>query len=83
MANLTITVPDALLRRARVRAAREGTSVNSVLRSSLSRYVDEEAELGDAWDRFLEVAARTGGRSSPGGRSWGRDELQRQPPASR
>lgn len=48
MVNLTITVPDDLLRRARARAAREGTSVNSVLRTSLMRYVDNDAEVGEA-----------------------------------
>ena len=82
MANLTITVPDDLLRRARVRAAREGTSVNSVLRTSLGCYVDDDAELGDAWDRFLDIASRAGGHSSSGGRSWHRDDLQRELRAS-
>lgn len=83
VANLTISVPDDLLHRARVRAAREGTSVNSVLRSSLSRYVDDDAEVGEAWDRFLDIADRVGGRSSSGGRIWHRDELQRELRASR
>lgn len=83
VANVTITVPDDLLQRARVRAAREGTSVNSVLRTSLKRYVDDEAEVGEAWDRFLDIAGRAGGHSSSGGRSWRRDDLQRAPRASR
>lgn len=74
---MTITVSDDLLRRARVRAASEGTSVNSVLRTSLRRYVDDDAEVGEAWDRFLDIAGRAGGRSSSGGRSWHRDDLQR------
>jgi plasmid stability protein len=77
VANLTITVPDDLLQRARARAAREGTSVSNVLRSSLKRYVDDEAEVGEAWDRFLDIAGRTGGHSSSGRRSWRRDDLQR------
>ncbi|MGH9057765.1 MAG: ribbon-helix-helix protein, CopG family [Acidimicrobiales bacterium] len=82
MANLTITVPDDLLRRARVRAAREGTSVNGVLRASLARYVDDDAEVGQAWDHFLDIAVRAAGRSSPGGRSWRRDDIQRELRAS-
>jgi post-segregation antitoxin (ccd killing protein) len=77
VANLTITVPDDLLQRARARAAREGTSVSSVLRSSLKRYVDDEAEVGEAWDRFLDIARRAGGHSSSGRRGWRRDDLQR------
>jgi predicted nucleic acid-binding protein len=48
VANLTLSVPDDLLRRARLRAAREGTSVNSVLRARLAQYVDDDAEVGDA-----------------------------------
>ena len=40
MANLTIAVDDDVLRRARVRAAEQGTSVNAVLREELVRYAD-------------------------------------------
>jgi len=78
MANLTITVPDELLQRARARAAREGTSVNSVLRADLARYVDGDAEVADAWDGFLDLAPRIAGRSADeGGRRWSRADLQR------
>lgn len=77
MANLTITVPDDLLQRARVRAAREGTTVSQLLRSSLRNYVDDDSEVGEAWDRFLELARAAGGRSPPGGRRWRREDLQR------
>jgi plasmid stability protein len=77
VANVTITLPDDLLRRARVQAARDGTSVNSVLRSKLADYLDDDAEAGHAWDEFLDIAARAGGRSPSGGRGWRRDELQR------
>lgn len=79
VAKLTITVPDELLRRARERAAREGTSVTSVLRMELARYVDDDAEVevGAAWDHFVELAGQTSGRSLAGGRTWRREELQR------
>lgn len=77
MANLTLSVPDDLLRRARTRAAREGTSVNRVLRGELARYVDDDAAIGDAWDQFLGIAEQRGGRSPAGRRTWRRDELQR------
>lgn len=81
MANLTITVPEDLLHRARARAAREGTSVNRVLRASLARYVDDDAEVGEAWDRFLELARGAGGRSRSGRRTWRRADLQRGVPS--
>ena len=38
MANLTLAVDDDLLRRARVRAAKEDTSVNAVVRELLAAY---------------------------------------------
>lgn len=77
MANLTITVPDDLLRRARARAAREGTSVNSILRTELTHYADDDLEVAQAWDRFLAVAEAAKGRSVDGRRQWHREELQR------
>ncbi|TVS06578.1 MAG: hypothetical protein EA413_03640 [Cyanobium sp. PLM2.Bin73] len=40
MANLTLAVDDALLKRAREVALRENTSVNAVVREFLTRYVD-------------------------------------------
>ena len=75
VANLTITIPDDLLRRARERAAREGTSVNSLLRAELAHYVDDDAEVGQALDEFLRLASKSRGRSS--GKRWTREEIQR------
>lgn len=77
MANLTIAVPDDILHRARVRAARERTSVNAVLRDDLERYADEGDEVAGAWDRFLQLGQEVGGSSGTSGRSWTRDEIQR------
>ncbi len=74
MANLTITVDDDLLRRARARAVEQGTSVNAVLREELARYV--ESSGGDrAADAFVTLAQMSAGSSGRGGRSWTRDEL--------
>jgi len=73
MANLTIVVDDGLLKRARVKAAQVGTSVNAVLRLQL------EAWLGDSDHRSRAIAdllARSGrARSGRGERTWTRDEL--------
>lgn len=41
MTNLTITVDEETLRRARIRAIEEGSSVNAVLRDYLSRYAED------------------------------------------
>jgi plasmid stability protein len=83
VANLTITVPDEILRRARARAAREGTSVNSLLRAELAHYVDDDADVGAAWGRFLAIAKKSGGRSASGRRDWRRDDIQRTGKAGR
>ncbi len=42
--NLTITVDDEVLRRARIRALSQGTSVNAVLREVLESYAGSEVE---------------------------------------
>jgi len=74
VANLTISVDDDLLRRARVRAVGQGTSVNAVLREELVRYAGDDA--GDrAADAFLRIARSSTASSGPGGRSWTREKL--------
>jgi hypothetical protein len=54
MTNLTITVDDEVLRRARIRALEEGSSVNAVLRDNHARYVDDR----DRADRDRSVLRR-------------------------
>jgi hypothetical protein len=73
VANLTITVDDEVLRRARLRALQQGTSVNRLLGEYLARYADVEATRG-AVDRFLRLSEDAPGASGPGGRTWTRDE---------
>lgn len=71
--NLTITVDDDILKRARLRALQEDTSVNAVLRSFLETYAGaagrEQAAIADLIVLSLESVA---GR---GEASWSRDEL--------
>jgi len=73
MANLTITVDDDVLRRARVRAAELGTSVNAVLREYMEQWTSVQEERRRAVDRILEASKRS--RALSGGRTWTRDEL--------
>lgn len=42
MANLTVTIEDELLQKARERAVAEKTSVNALVREYLTRYVEEQ-----------------------------------------
>lgn len=71
--NLTITVDDEVLKRARLRALEEDTSVNAVLRSFLVAYAAaggrEQAAIADLVALSLESAT---GR---GAATWTRDEL--------
>ena len=56
--NLTITVDDEVLRRARIRALSQGTSVNAVLREFLESYAGSDVEA-DARNRLADLARRS------------------------
>jgi len=75
MANLTVTVDDDLLKKARLRAMEQGTSVNALLRDYLENYAGmapgREAVVSDLLRLSREV------RSRKGQRSWTRDELHK------
>ena len=73
MANLTITLDDEILRRARLRALEQDTSVNTILRDYLEAY----AAVGSTWDQATEEILRLSSRSKSGrgDRRWTRDEL--------
>lgn len=73
MANLTIALDDEILRRARVKALRQGTSVNALLRESLIQYAATRSAQEQAAKRFLELAAKSMARR--GARRFTRDEL--------
>ena len=72
--NLTITVDDEILRRARIRALEQGTSVNAVLREFLESYAGATTEA-DARDRLATLARSSEASSGAGGRRWTRSEL--------
>ena len=73
MANLTLKIDEKLLRRARIRALEEGTTVNQVVRNYLTQYAVPRADRMRAFRRFLEIAEQA--RASSGGRKLKRDEL--------
>jgi plasmid stability protein len=72
--NLTITIDDEVLRRARIRALSQGTSVNAVLREFLESYAGSEVEAA-ARTRLAKLARGSTASSGPGGRTWTRDDL--------
>lgn len=66
MKNITVTVDDELYRRARVRAAEEGTSVSAVVKTVLRDYAQDktavEARAGALAALFERVDARLRGK---------------------
>jgi hypothetical protein len=74
MANLTVTIDDDLLRRARLRALEQGTSVNALLREYLEAFA-RAGSIRDARSRFAALARESSAASGPGGRQWTREEL--------
>jgi hypothetical protein len=74
MANLTLTIDDDVLRRARIKALEEGTSVNAIVRRQIEDYVAGPTPAV-ALEGFLERARRSTASSGPGGRTWTREDL--------
>lgn len=75
MTNLTITVDEQTLKKARMRALEEDTSVNAVLRKFLEDYADARGERLEAARRILECSRETESGSGPEGRTWTRDNI--------
>lgn len=74
VANLTLAIDDELLMRARMRALKEGTSVNAVVRSYLELYAHADARQA-AMKQFVEIAEQSDAGSASAGRTWTRDEI--------
>jgi len=78
MANLTITVDEETVKRARIRALEEGTSVNALLRGYLEDYSGVRRDRSEAGRKLLELSknskAGSGGEGLPK-----REELYNRP----
>jgi plasmid stability protein len=74
MANLTLTIDDEVLRRARIRALEQGTSVNALVREHLERYARDERRRA-AVQELVELSRTSAGSSGVDGRTWTRDDL--------
>lgn len=73
MGNLTITVDDESLKKARIRALQEGTSVNALLREFLDSYSGVSREQREAASRIAGLSRAS--KSRRGGLNWTRDDL--------
>jgi hypothetical protein len=74
MTNLTLSIDDALLKRARIRALEQDTSVNALVRDYLKDLAGQ-TDPQDPIRALLEFAKSSHSGSGPGGRAWTRDEL--------
>jgi hypothetical protein len=74
MTNLTLSIQEDLLKRARIRALEQDTSVNALVRDYLERLVARDpAQSGMA--PFLALTDSIHAGSGPAGRTWTREEL--------
>lgn len=71
--NLTIVVDDDILKRARIRAIQENTSVNAVVREYLMAYAGADRLRASACERLLALSRSCNSRR--GGAEWTRDDL--------
>lgn len=70
--NLTVQLDDDVIHRAKVTAAKRGTSVSGLVAQQLERLADSDQRFEDAQRRAERALARSAPR---GGRQWTRDDL--------
>jgi uncharacterized protein DUF6364 len=70
--NVTLQLDDEVIRRAKVLAAKRGTSVSGLVAAELVRLVAEDERYEEAWRRARKAMGDAAGR---GGRRWEREEL--------
>lgn len=73
--NITLSLPEEVLREAKVVAARRGTSVSALLAGALHEIVERESGYAAAKERSLTALGARRDLGTQGEISWGRDEL--------
>jgi hypothetical protein len=70
--NLTVQLDEGVIRKARIAAAKRGTSVSQLV----AHQIEDLVEADERYDRAWATARRAmAGASARGGRSWTREEL--------
>jgi hypothetical protein len=80
MTNLTITVDEEILKRARMRALEQGTTVNAILAEHLARFARIRDVQEEAVRNLLAIAHSSSKEDKQrarrrGGRTWKREDL--------
>ncbi len=73
--NVTLSLPEPLLRRFRIYAASRNQSMTSLMAECIRKTIDEDADAGRATHRFLERIEKAPDRGTRGAIRWKRDEL--------
>ncbi len=73
--NLTVTIEEDTLKRARMRALGDNTSVNAVVREFLERYAQVQTPYAEATATLLAISDEASSGSGPEGRTWTREDL--------
>lgn len=73
MANLTIAIEDDVLKKARVKAVEDGTSVNAVVRDFLREYTGNGSERVESAKRLIALAHEHATEVGP--ITWKREDL--------
>ena len=74
MANVTLSIDEELLRRARMRALELGTTVNALVRAYLESFAGGNPAR-KAITEFLAIADTVHASSGPEGHTWKREDL--------
>ena len=73
--NVTLSLPEPLLRRFRVYAAERNQSMTSVMAEAIRKLMDEDDKAAAAKRRFLERIRNAPDLGTHGRITWTRDEL--------
>lgn len=72
--NLTVQLDDEMIRKAKIVAAKRGTSVSRLVADEIVALVEADARYEEAEERALRALSNAQAR---GGRSWTRDDLHK------
>ncbi len=73
--NVTLSLPETLLRRFRVYAASRNQSMTGLMAEAIRNLLDQDAQNAEAKRRFLERIRNAPDRGTGGRATWTRDEL--------
>jgi predicted transcriptional regulator len=74
MKNITLSVDEKVLKRARAYAAKRGTTVNALVREHLAQIIREEEQWAEAKRGLKELMENPTGRLGPDYK-WNREEI--------